>query len=77
MLPTNHELKLTLKYGPALSREGRVEFALDAANLPPRKLRPEIVEKLRLEIQRLSTIDRPGIRAFVTRMKQRYPELIA
>jgi hypothetical protein len=68
-------LKATLKHGPALSREGRTEFLLCQTGAAPRKLKAEIIEKLRSEIQRLSTIDRPGVRGFVTRMKSRYPEL--
>jgi hypothetical protein len=76
-MATIHELRRRLKRGPKLSRQARCEFALDASNLPPRKIRPEILSKLRPEIERLAKIDRPGIQAFVRRMRARYPELTA
>jgi hypothetical protein len=68
-------LKRTLKFGPKLSRQMGCEFTLDAAALPPRKLRPELLAKLRPEIDMLAKVERPGVQAFIGKMGARHPEL--
>jgi hypothetical protein len=73
--PEIHELKAQLKFGPKLSRQLGCEFALDAAALPPCQLRPELLAKLRPEIQRLAKVDRPRVQAFIRKMRVSYPEL--
>jgi hypothetical protein len=42
----------------------------------PISLRPELLAKLRPEIERLSKIERAGVQAFVLRMKSTYPGLV-
>jgi hypothetical protein len=70
-----HKLKATLKHGPALSREGRTEFLLCQTGAAPRRLKPETLEKIRGEIQRLAQSTNPRARRFAQQMSQRYPGL--
>jgi hypothetical protein len=76
-MATIQELRRRLKYGPKFeSRETRTEFALAQAGLPPRKIGPEVIQKIRTEVERLSRGDRPAhVRAFAAQMLERYPEL--
>jgi hypothetical protein len=77
-MATIQELRRRLKYGPKFeSRETRTEFAFAQAGLPPRKIGPEVIQKIRAEVERLSRGDRPAhVRAFAEKMRLRYPELV-
>jgi hypothetical protein len=68
-------LKSRLKRGPRMSRELRAEFALTLIDAPPRKLRPEVVEKIKKEIERLAQSAHPAVVRFAQTMLERYPEL--
>jgi hypothetical protein len=74
MVPINR-LKAALKFGPAMSREARTEFLLCQTGAAPRRLKPETLEKIRGEIQRLSQSTNPRARRFAQQMSQRYPGL--
>jgi hypothetical protein len=71
-----HTLKAALKFGPRFeSREARTEFLLCQTGAAPRRLKPETLEKIRGEIQRLSQSTNPRARRFAQQMSQRYPGL--
>ena len=44
---------------------------------PRRPLRPEVLAKLQLEMQRLASSNQPRVREFVEKMAARYPEVIS
>jgi hypothetical protein len=75
MAPLIHELKRTVKYGPALTRETRAEFLLCQTGSQVRQLKPETLAKLRVEVARLARSTNPKARKFAQQMKIRYPGL--
>jgi hypothetical protein len=75
MAPLIHELKRTVKYGPALTRQARAEFLLCQTGGQVRQLKPETLAKLKVEIGRLAQSTNPRARRFAQQMSQRYPGL--
>ena len=75
MHPINR-LKTKLKHGPKLRREWRVEYAWVAAQLPVRKISPATLEKLRVDLARLSANPDKKVQRFVAAMKHRCPGLL-
>jgi Mg-chelatase subunit ChlI len=71
----NQQLKRTLKFGPALSRELRADYTLAQADLPARRLRPEVISKIKNELARLDLYGDAKARDFVQRMRRDHPEL--
>jgi hypothetical protein len=69
-------LKSKLKHGPKMSRQMRAEFAACQVDAPPRRLRPEVANKIRTELARLEQSANPGARRFCAAMRDRYPEIL-
>jgi predicted DNA-binding transcriptional regulator YafY len=76
MSTTISELKSEMKRGPKLSRELRADYLLAQADLPPRKLRPEVVRKIQSEIARLQQYGDAKAREFARKMREQNPELL-
>jgi hypothetical protein len=76
MAASIHTLKARLKHGPALSRELRADYTLDAAGLAPRKLRPEVIRKIKSELERLELYGDHKARDFAKQMWSDHPELL-
>jgi hypothetical protein len=69
------KLKARMKRGPRMSREMRTEYTLVEIDGAQRRMRPEIIAKLRGELERLSHSTDARVMRFVLKMRQRYPEV--
>jgi hypothetical protein len=72
-----HELKHKLKFAPRMGRQLRAEYVLVEVDAPPRRLSPEVLQKIRGELGRLSQSTNPRVRQFVAAMRERYPGVCA
>jgi len=75
MPTTIQTIRARAKRGPRMSRQVRAEYVAVQADLPTRRLSPEIMAKIRSEVDRLALSPDPRVRHFVEVMHARYPEL--
>src|ERR1019366_1613087 len=66
-----NRLKAALKRGPRMSRQLRTEFTLCQFDAPPRQLRPELIAKIKPELQRLGQSGNPRGLQFLHEMQER------
>ena len=69
------QLKRRMKFAPKMGRECRAEYLLVEVNAPPRRLSPQALAKIKVEVARIGNNGtRQGFK-FAEKMFERYPEL--